>query len=68
MMIAGDKFGELILDVDNEGSVLIHSRFFDLDDISKLDALKDWIAELQEAYNELLEDSDFMIPDPFKEL
>ena len=68
MMIAGDKFGELILDVDNEGSVLIHSRFFDLDDVSKLDALKDWITDLQEVYNEMLEDSNFLASKPFEEL
>jgi len=68
MMIAGDKFGELILDVDNEGSVLIHSRFFDLDDLSKLDALKDWITDLQEVYNETLEDSNFLASKPLEEL
>ena len=67
-MIAGDKFGELILDVDNEGNVIISSLFFDLDDISKLDALKDWIAELQEAYDDLNEDSNFLASMPFEEL
>ena len=55
-MIVGDKIGELILDWDNEGSVIISSDFFDLDTISQLDALQDWIGELTEAYNNLQED------------
>ena len=52
-MIIGDKFGELILDWDNEGRVIISSDFCDLDTISQLDALQDWIGELTELYNNL---------------
>ena len=52
-MIVGDKIGELILDWDNEGSVIISSDFFDLDAISQLDALQDWIGDLTELYNNL---------------
>ena len=55
-MIVGDKIGELILDWDKEGRVIISSDFFDLDAISQLDALKDWISELTEAYDNLQED------------
>ena len=55
-MIFGDKIGELILDWDNEGSVIISSDFCDLDTISQLDALKDWISELTEVYDNLQED------------
>ena len=35
-----------------EGFILIDGSFEDLPDVTKLDMLKDWIAELQEEYDD----------------
>ena len=54
MRVNGDKAPiELMWNsVSGEGFILLGSEFETLDDVTKLDMLRDWITELQEEYDE----------------
>ena len=54
--LLGTKIGDLLIGDDLEGNVVMQCNFLDLHFICQLDILNDWIASLQNLYDDIAEE------------
>jgi hypothetical protein len=65
-MIFGDKVGELFFGVNlGEGDLFIDSKFEDIDYVTQIDVIEDWIAFLEELRDDIREaNGTYLAPAP----
>jgi hypothetical protein len=65
-MIFGDKVGELLFDMNlGAGEVFIHSKFYDIDYVTQIDVLEDFIECLEQLRHDIREGNEtYLAPGP----